>query len=103
MADSTTSIEDDVVTAGLIALGAAAVAAAIGVWWALRHPRTTLGVAIPIVTLLAVGPAATVALLAGLVAALASGELRSVLPGGVAAGVGLRLRLATGHDHGRPR
>ena len=57
MADSTTSIEDDVVTAGLIAIGAAAVAAAVGVWWALRHPRTTLAVAVPVAAYLALGPA----------------------------------------------
>ena len=68
MADSTTSIEDDVVTAGLIAVGAAAVAAAVGVWWALRHPRTTLAVAVPVVAYLALGPAVTVTLVAGLVA-----------------------------------
>jgi S-DNA-T family DNA segregation ATPase FtsK/SpoIIIE len=67
MADSTTRIEHDVVTAGLIAVGAAVVAAVIGVWWALRHPRTTLAVAVPIVSFLALGPAVTVTLVAGLV------------------------------------
>ena len=63
----------------------------LGAWWALRHPRTTLAVAVPVAAYSPLGPAAAVALVAawwssaGGVAALASGELRSVLPGGVAA------------------
>jgi DNA segregation ATPase FtsK/SpoIIIE, S-DNA-T family len=41
MADSTTTIEEEVVKAGLLAAGALVAGAVLGLWFALRHPRTT--------------------------------------------------------------
>jgi hypothetical protein len=57
MADSRTStLDDDVLTAGLMAVGAVVVGAALAAWWAVRHPRLTLAVALPVLTFSLVGP-----------------------------------------------
>lgn len=67
MADSTTSIDDDIVTAALVAVGAVGVAAVLALWWALRHPRTTLVVAVPVAVALLIGLTGAVIVLAGFV------------------------------------
>jgi DNA segregation ATPase FtsK/SpoIIIE, S-DNA-T family len=65
MADSRTStLDDDVLTAGLMAVGAVVVGAALAAWWAVRHPRLTLAVALPVLTFSLVGPGSAVALVA---------------------------------------
>jgi DNA segregation ATPase FtsK/SpoIIIE, S-DNA-T family len=68
VADSTTpAFEQEVAKAGLIAVGGLAVAALVGVWWALRHPRTTLVIAAAVAGYLLLGPAGAAIVLAGLV------------------------------------
>jgi DNA segregation ATPase FtsK/SpoIIIE, S-DNA-T family len=65
MADSTTStLDDDALAAGLMAVGAVVVGAALAAWWALRHPRITLAVTLPVLTFSTAGPGPAVALVA---------------------------------------
>jgi S-DNA-T family DNA segregation ATPase FtsK/SpoIIIE len=56
MADSTTTIEEEVVKAGLLAVGAVVAAAVLGVWFALRHPRTTALVLAGVAAYVYLGP-----------------------------------------------
>jgi S-DNA-T family DNA segregation ATPase FtsK/SpoIIIE len=73
MADSTTStLDDDVVAAVFMAIGALAVGAALAAWWAVRHPRLTLAVATPVLAYSVVGRGAAVAVV---IAAVAAGVL----------------------------
>lgn len=67
MADSTTRTPDhDVLEATLLAIAAAVVGVALGLWWALRHPRATAAVAVVALTWWQLGPIAA-AVLVGLV------------------------------------
>jgi S-DNA-T family DNA segregation ATPase FtsK/SpoIIIE len=73
MADSRTStLNDDALTAGLMTIGALAVGALLAAWWAVRHPRITLAIALPAIAYSTVGPGvavvlAAIAVVAGLV------------------------------------
>jgi S-DNA-T family DNA segregation ATPase FtsK/SpoIIIE len=65
MADSRTStLNDDALTATLMAIGAIAVGALLAAWWAVRHPRITLALALPAVLYSMAGPSAAGVLIA---------------------------------------
>ncbi|MGH3476667.1 MAG: FtsK/SpoIIIE domain-containing protein [Acidimicrobiales bacterium] len=65
MADSTTrGLDDDALTLAFMAIGVAAVGAALDAWWALRHPRLTLAAAAVALTWWQLGRVAVVVLVA---------------------------------------
>lgn len=69
MADSTTtSFEEEVARAGLIAAGAVVVAGLVGLWWAIRHPRSTAVLAAVVAGYVTLGARGAAAVLAGVVA-----------------------------------
>jgi S-DNA-T family DNA segregation ATPase FtsK/SpoIIIE len=76
MADSTTSTHNhDATEAILLAIGAAVVGLALGLWWALRHPRATTAVAAVALTWWQLGAMAAVGLV-GLVLVVGAGWRR---------------------------
>jgi DNA segregation ATPase FtsK/SpoIIIE, S-DNA-T family len=69
VADSTTpAFEEEVARAGLIAVGGLAVAAVLGVWWALRHPRATAVLALTVAAYMTLGVQGAVVVVAGVMA-----------------------------------
>jgi len=65
MADSRTStLNDDALTATVLAVGAIAIGALLALWWAARHPRLTVAVAVSVVVFSMVGPGTAGALVA---------------------------------------
>jgi S-DNA-T family DNA segregation ATPase FtsK/SpoIIIE len=56
MADPTTRVEEEVVKAGLLAGAAVLGAAVLGLWFALRHPRTTMVTAAAVAAYVYLGP-----------------------------------------------
>jgi DNA segregation ATPase FtsK/SpoIIIE, S-DNA-T family len=64
MPDSTPSNSwDEVVTAGLVAVGAITVGAVVALWWSVRHPRLSLAIGTPVTVLFLFGPAAAAGVL----------------------------------------
>lgn len=71
MADSRTTVEEEVAKAGLLAVAAVVAGAVLAVWFALRHPRTTALVAAGVAAYVYLGPnglAAAAVVLAALLA-----------------------------------
>jgi S-DNA-T family DNA segregation ATPase FtsK/SpoIIIE len=56
MADSTTTVEEEAVKAGLLAAGAVVAGLVFGVWFALRHPRSTALVVVGVAAYVYLGP-----------------------------------------------
>lgn len=109
MADPTTRVEEEVVKVGLLAAGAVVAGAVLGVWFALRHPRTTAVAVGGVAAYVYLGPDGLIAAATGLavgaggVASAASDVVRLVSSRLVAAGDAVCVAVGQGDPDVRAR